>query len=119
MQTGTFIPVQDRIGILDRKLRIVSENTSCLEDWIKWATRSIESVYGFEFQGDSLIIARENVLFTFIENMYMKFECVPDAKLLKKNSQYYCMEYMANGCIYIFYSLRKKITSISTNQSIC
>ena len=84
MQTGTFIPVQDRIGILDRKLRIVSENTSCLEDWIKWATRSIESVYGFEFQGDSLIIARENVLFTFIENMYMKFECVPDAKLLKK-----------------------------------
>ena len=53
MQTGTFIPVQDRIGILDRKLRIVSENTSCLEDWIKWATRSIESVYGFEFQGVS------------------------------------------------------------------
>lgn len=84
MQTGVFIPVQNRIGILDRKLRVVSENTSCIEDWIKWATRSIESVYGFEFQGDSLLIARENILFTFIENIYMNFKCVPDANLLKK-----------------------------------
>ncbi len=84
MQTGQFIPVQDRIGILDRKLRVVSENTSSKEEWIKWATRSIESIYGFEIHGDSLIIARENVLFTFIENMYMKFKCTPDSKLLKK-----------------------------------
>lgn len=84
MQTGRFIPVQDRIGMLDRKLRVVSENTSSKKDWIKWATRSIESIYGFEFQGDSLIIARENVLFTFIENMYIKFKCTPDANLLKK-----------------------------------
>lgn len=84
MQTGHFIHVQDRIGMLDRKLRVVSENTSSKDEWIKWATRSIESIYGFEFHGDSLIIARENVLFTFIENMYMKFKCTPDVKLLKK-----------------------------------
>lgn len=84
MHTGQFIPVEERIGILDRKLRVVSENTSNKEDWIKWATRSIESIYGFELHGDSLIIARENVLFTFIENMYMKFKCTPDTRLLKK-----------------------------------
>lgn len=84
MQTGQFIPVQDRIGILDRKLRVVSENTSSKGEWIKWATRSIESIYGFELHGDSLIIARENVLLTFIENMYIKFKCTPDTKLLKK-----------------------------------
>ncbi len=84
MQTGRFIPVQDRIGMLDRKLRVVSENTSSKKEWIKWATRCIESIYGFEFHGDSLIIARENVLLTFIENMYMKFKCTPDTKLLKK-----------------------------------
>lgn len=84
MQTGQFIPVQDRIGILDRKLRVVSENTSSKGEWIKWAIRSIESIYGFELHGDSLIIARENVLLTFIENMYIKFKCTPDTKLLKK-----------------------------------
>lgn len=84
MQTGQFIPVQNRIGMLDRKLRVVSENTSTKEEWIKWATRCIESIYGFEYQGDSLIIARENILFTFIENMYVKFKCTPDVKLLKK-----------------------------------
>lgn len=84
MQTGLYIPVHDRIGMLDRKLRVVAENTSTKDDWIKWATRCIESIYGFEFQGDSLIIARENVLFTFIENMYTKFKCTPDVKLLKK-----------------------------------
>lgn len=84
MQTGQYIPVQNRIGMLDRKLRVVSENTSTKEEWIKWATRSIESIYGFEYQGDNLIIARENILFTFIENMYIKFKCTPDIKLLKK-----------------------------------
>lgn len=84
MQSGNFIPVSNRIGMLDRKLRIVSENTSTLDEWVKWATRSVESIYGFEFQGDSLIIARENILFAFVESMNEKFKCTPDAKLLKK-----------------------------------
>ena len=32
--TGEYIEVPNRIGILDRKLRIVSENTETREDWI-------------------------------------------------------------------------------------
>ncbi|MGL4607423.1 MAG: restriction endonuclease subunit M [Eubacteriaceae bacterium] len=67
--TGNTIPINDRIGLLDRKLRIVNENTSSEKDWLKWATRAIQSTYGFEYQGDSLLLARENVLYTFIDNM--------------------------------------------------
>ena len=65
--TGEIIPIEDRIGILDRKLRIVTENTDTEENWLKWAKRAYESVYGYEFQGDNLLIGRANLLLTFID----------------------------------------------------
>ena len=34
--TGKWIEVRDRIGILDRKIRIVNENTETEQDWMKW-----------------------------------------------------------------------------------
>ena len=63
--TGEIIPIKDRIGILDRKLRVVTENTDSEKDWIKWAQRAFESVYGYEYQGDNLLIGRINLLMTF------------------------------------------------------
>ena len=72
--TGDVIPVPERIGILDRKLRIVTENvgTNPIE-WLKYATLALKATLGFEWQGDSLLIARENVLYTMLE--YYKFYC--------------------------------------------
>lgn len=64
--TGEIIPVEARVGILDRKLRIVTENTDNEEDWVKWAKRAYESVYGYEYQGDNLLIGRINLLMTFV-----------------------------------------------------
>ncbi|WP_296126655.1 restriction endonuclease subunit M [uncultured Anaerococcus sp.] len=57
----------DRIGFLDRKLRIVNENTDSKEDWTHWAIRAVQASYGYEYQGDSLLLARINVLLTFVE----------------------------------------------------
>ena len=71
--TGEYIDVADRIGLLDRKLRVVSENTETREDWLKWATVAAQNIYGFEWQGDNLLIARENVLFTIAEHYQAKF----------------------------------------------
>lgn len=71
--SGKFIEPKNRIGLLDRKLRIVSENTVSNEDWIYWARKALENSYGFEFQGDSLLIARENVLLTVMEYYEEKF----------------------------------------------
>ena len=56
--TGEPIELESRIGMLDRKMRIVNENTETEKDWLKWAERAFQSIYGFEFQGDSLLIAR-------------------------------------------------------------
>lgn len=67
--TGEIIPVERRIGILDRKLRVVSENATTEEEWLKWAVRAVQSVYGYEFQGDNLLIARINVLATFCDHL--------------------------------------------------
>ena len=76
--TGTKIPVPSRIGILDRKLRVVTENTDSYEEWLKWAYRSLESAYGYELQGDNLIIARINMLMTFAEHLHERWGRMPD-----------------------------------------
>ncbi len=72
--TGQYIEVSERVGFLDRKLRVVSENTEKCEDWLKWAYTAVQSSYGFEWQGDNVLIARENVLFTVAEHYQHKFK---------------------------------------------
>lgn len=80
--TGEKIPVEKRIGLLDRKLRIVSENAKTEKEWLKWAERAFQSVYGYEYQGDSLLLARENLLITYIDYFYEKFSRAPEKSLL-------------------------------------
>ena len=58
-ETGEEIPINQRVGILDRKLR----NAKNLDE----AKRAVKSIYGYELQGDSLLIARANILLTFAE----------------------------------------------------
>lgn len=82
--TGDVIPVIDRIGLLDRKMRIVNENTNDYESWFEWTEKAYKSVYGFEWQGDSLLIARENLLYTFTDNYMYKFNKKPTAEDVKK-----------------------------------
>ena len=81
--TGKTIKIEDRIGLLDRKLRVVSENVDDYEEWIKWATIAMKSVYGFDWQGDNVLLARENLLYTFIDYYRKKFEKKPDIELVK------------------------------------
>lgn len=82
--TGKPIAIKNRIGLLDRKLRIVSENTHAEEDWYKWVVRAYQSVYGYDYQGDNVFIARQNLVLTFIDNMEYKFKKNPSIKQLKE-----------------------------------
>lgn len=82
--TGNAIDVKDRIGLLDRKLRIVSENIDDEENWIEWATKSVKSIYGYDWQGDNVLLARENALFTFIDFYIEKFNKKPSIDLIKE-----------------------------------
>lgn len=65
--TGRRIPLSKRTGMLDRKLRAAGVAAQSEEEWMCLALRAVRSVYGFEFQGDSLLLARENLLHTFEE----------------------------------------------------
>ena len=75
--TGEFIKIENRIGILDRKLRVVNENLDSINEWLGAAETAYKNTYGFEWQGDSLLLAREALLITFIENFTYKFETEP------------------------------------------
>ena len=81
--TGNVIPLKERIGFLDRKFRVINENASNDEEWIDYSIKAVQSVYGFEFQGDNLLIARENILLSYIEYYENRFEKMPDISLFK------------------------------------
>ena len=84
VETGETIPVEDRIGLLDRKLRAVSENTGDLTEWKAWSLRAVQSIYGYELQGDNLLIARVNILCTVEEYCFHCWQQKPDINFLKK-----------------------------------
>lgn len=85
VSTGELIvPPKRRIGQLDRKLRIVNENTDTYDEWLKWAIRAFEATYGYEYQGDNLLLARVNLLLTFIDYYTERWEKDPDEKLLRQ-----------------------------------
>ena len=75
--TGEAIPIRHRIGLLDRKLRAVNENAADEEEWLKWALRAFQATYGYEFQGDNLLIARVNLLMTYEEYLYARWKRRP------------------------------------------
>lgn len=74
----------ERVGFLDKKLRVVSKYCNTQEDWLKWTKIAFQSSYGYEWQGDSLLIARENLLYTFIDYYQAQFKDTPSLELQKE-----------------------------------
>lgn len=81
--TGEMIPVAQRIGILDRKLRVVSENAATEDEWRKYATHAVQSTYGYEYQGDNLLLARVNLLLTYAEHLQARWQRKPTEEELQ------------------------------------
>jgi len=81
--TGEPIAISERVGVLDRKLRMVSGLQLSDEDWLAQVHRAFQSTYGYEWQGDSLLLARENLLYTFIDHYEARFGSKPDVPLLQ------------------------------------
>lgn len=82
--SGDPIGLFSRIGLLDRKLRVVTENAFDEKEWLKWAYRAYESIYGFECQGDNLLLARKNLLYTFVDNARYALKRIPILDELKR-----------------------------------
>lgn len=71
--SGKYIEVSNRIGLLDRKLRIINENVDEEKEWIKWAIKGVKSIYAYDYQGDNVLLARENALYTVKEFYEYRF----------------------------------------------
>ena len=82
--TGKPLVLRERIGILDRKMRVVNENTEDEKEWIKWAYRAFEACYGFEYQGDNLFFARVNMVQSFIDYYTDRFGKKPTTIQIKR-----------------------------------
>lgn len=76
--TGEIMLLRERQGLLDRKLMEVSTYTSDEQEWKQYAILALKATYGFELQGDSLLIARENIFETWKDYFYQKF---PNGKI--------------------------------------
>ncbi|MDN5053939.1 hypothetical protein [Aliarcobacter butzleri] len=82
--TGEYISVNNRIGFLDRKIRVVSENIKTKNSWLKYVELAYKSIYGYEYHGDSLLLAREALLYTFFDNYLEKFNTEPKLEEVQK-----------------------------------
>ena len=87
---GSAIEISRRIGMLDRKLRVVSENVNNEEEWLYWTYRAFQSVYGYEYQGDNLLIARVNLLMTFFEYLESCLKRKPTDAELRRVANIIC-----------------------------
>lgn len=80
--SGNELDLKDRIGLLDRKFRVLKENASTNEEWNEYSIKAIKSVYGYEFQGDNLLIARENILLTYLDYYFDRYKKYPKKEVL-------------------------------------
>lgn len=72
--TGKYIEPKDRIGSLDRKLRVITENIKEGTVWLLFAPHALQAIYGYDFQGDNVFLARKNLLMTVIEHYESVFK---------------------------------------------
>ncbi|PNL92347.1 Eco57I restriction-modification methylase domain-containing protein [Aerococcus viridans] len=82
METGEVIPLKDRSGFIDIKFKKLNKKIELEEEWLKLAVEIYKASYGYEYQGDSLLLARENLILTFIDNYFYMFGAFPKEKIL-------------------------------------
>lgn len=78
--TGKLKKLDKRVGFLDKKLKIVSKYCQNKKEWIFWAKEAFRASYGYEWQGDNVLIARENLLYTLVDYYKAKFKQRPTLK---------------------------------------
>ena len=81
--TGQALALEERVGFLDRKLQRLSQEVHEEKAWFQGAVTAYQDSYGYEFQGDSLLLARENLFASFIDYYQAKFAQEPSSSQKK------------------------------------
>ncbi|MCM1142445.1 MAG: restriction endonuclease subunit M [Muribaculum sp.] len=71
--SGKEIEPKRRIGMFDRKMQVINAFEDNSTKWMQRATDAIKASYGFEWQGDSLLLAREAMLLTVLDYFFDKY----------------------------------------------
>lgn len=74
---SSTIPLNVPIGYLDRKLDTINTTNEDKILWFDKVQKAFQSIYGFEYQGDSLFLARLNLLNSFIKYYQLKWNTYP------------------------------------------
>lgn len=91
--TGEHISIDNRIGIFDRKMRVVNENTPAQptkfnkRHWLRKAYQALQSVYGFDWQGDNVFLSRETLLISFCEYYMARWGRMPHLSAIVKAAE--------------------------------
>lgn len=77
MQTGDLLPLSERVGFVDRKLACINNEMCDQIQWHQLVEKAYKASYGFEWNGDSLLLARENLLYTYYDYYFAKWNQQP------------------------------------------
>jgi hypothetical protein len=77
METGELVPIDERVGFVDRKLARINSEVADKAEWQRLVELAYKSSYGFEWNGDSLLLARENLLCTYRDYYFEKWNDEP------------------------------------------
>ncbi|MGP9599809.1 restriction endonuclease [Psychrobacter sp. AOP42-A1-21] len=83
METGDILPLEERAGFVDRKLTYINSKVNDKAEWQRMMVEAYKSSYGFEWNGDSLLLARENLLYTYRDYYFAKWQEEPLYGLFK------------------------------------
>lgn len=84
VENGQRVPISERVGFVDRKLNRINKEIIDKAEWQRLVEWAFKSSYGFEWNGDSLLLARENLLYTYIDYYFEKWKSAPLYGLLEK-----------------------------------
>ncbi|MCX2962307.1 restriction endonuclease [Rodentibacter caecimuris] len=84
METGKIIPLRSRVGFVDRKLSRINKDIQDKTEWQRLVELAYKASYGFEWNGDSLLLARENLLYTYRDYYFAKWKEEPTLSFFKK-----------------------------------
>lgn len=114
--TGEAVALKDRVGFVDRKLQRLSKDVDDKQTWIEKARKAYRYSYGYEYQGDSLFLARENLIQTYIDYYVAKFGENPSGDELKRIAKIISFNvFQMDGLKYTLPAVTDELGSIKVN----
>jgi hypothetical protein len=119
METGKIIPITERVGFVDRKLKRINQEILDKAEWHRLVELAYKSSYGFEWNGDSLFLARENLLYTYRDYYFNKWKKEPTQGLFEKIAEIISYNvFQMDGLKYIIPLSEKKEKIVEFQMSL-